>query len=786
MNEKTLRILEYDKIKQMLRDYCVSQKAKATCDDLQPFKDKKQVEQALAETTEAFNALVKKDVHVGAIGDVDYALKMAEIGSALNAGQLLQVSDSLRTARHLKKYVTDIDTNYQKVPILVGYALTIGNFSAIENEIERCIISESEIADAASSELRKIRRGIENKEAQIRNRLDSMISSSNMQRYLQDNIVTIRQDRFVIPVKSEHKAHIKGIVHDQSGSGATSYIEPIAIVNLNNDLRELAIAERREIERILQQISQMIAQEVETIRMTINALTTLDFIFAKGKLSIAQRGIGAAINEDLKIVIKNGKHPLIAAKEVVPISFYIGEDFTSLLITGPNTGGKTVTLKTVGLFALMTQSGLHIPADYGSSFPVFSGVYADIGDEQSIEQSLSTFSSHMKNIVDIIDNVDDRTLVLFDELGAGTDPTEGAALAMAILNDVKSKGALSVATTHYSELKHFALATTGFANASVEFDVVTLSPTYRLLIGVPGKSNAFEISKKLGLSDMIIESANRLIDKDNIEFEEVLSVIEDNRRQSEAARDEAIRLKLEAEKLFNKAREKQEKIEVQRNRLLKEAKEEARQMVKKTRSEADDLLRELKEMRHNIDFDNKRFEQIRKDLKAKDRALQPSIERQVVGDVPKRLKLGQEVMIATLGQKGAVTALPDDKGEVQLQVGIMKMTANIKDLRITENQSANKNKHYAKHKAKEISAIVVKREVDLRGQTLEEAIYNLDKYLDAAVMSRHDEVTVIHGIGTGVLKKGLNDFLQRHNHVKKKRPGGFGEGGAGVTVVTLK
>ncbi len=785
MNEKTLRILEYDKIKQMLRDYCVSAKAKAACDDLLPYQNKSAVEQALAETSEAFAALVKKDVHVGVIGDVGYALKMAEIGSSLNAGQLLQISDAMRTARHLKKYIEEIDSNFCKVPILSGHALTIGNFKAIEAEVERCIISEHEIADNASSQLRQIRRSIDNKEAQIRSKLDGMIASSSMQKYLQDSIVTIRQDRFVIPVKSEHKGHIKGIVHDQSGSGATFYIEPMAIVNLNNELRELTIAEKREIERILMELSQLIAQQVVEIRLTIDALTRLDFIFAKGKLSIAQRGCAAEISAARHIVIKNGKHPLIAGDQVVPINFRLGQNFTSLLITGPNTGGKTVSLKTVGLFALMTQSGLHIPADHGSMFPIFSGVYADIGDEQSIEQSLSTFSSHMKNIVDIIDHVDARTLVLFDELGAGTDPTEGAALAMAILNDVKAKGALSVATTHYSELKHFALATEGFANASVEFDVVTLSPTYRLLIGVPGKSNAFEISKKLGLSEAIIDSANRLIDKENIAFEDVLSAIEDNRRQSEADRDEAIRLKLEAQKLFDKAAEKQNKTENQRSRLLREAKAEARQLLKQTRAESDQLLRDLKSLRQQAGFDNKRFEQLRQGLRAREKELQPAIEKQVAGEVPKKLRLGQEVLITTLGQKGSVIALPDQRGEVQLQVGIIKMTANIDDLRIVEQTSNTKKKQRTKYGG-DISAVVAKREVDLRGQTLEEAMFNLDKYLDDALLSHHNQVTVIHGIGTGVLKRGLTDFLRRHSHVKTMRPGAFGEGGAGVTIVTLK
>lgn len=788
MNDKSLRVLEYDKIRQMLVGYCVSPRAKQMAQQLMPSTQLSQVNIWQAQTSEAQQSLYKQSVHIGKIADIDEGIKIAIIGSILKNRQLLDIADTLRTARTLKRHITNqVDDNIA-LPILTSYSEQIGIFKTLEEDIERCILTEEEISDNASTTLYNIRRAIENKHAQIRNKLDRIISSDRMQKYLQDALVTIRQDRFVIPVKAEHKSHIKGLVHDQSASGATSYIEPIEIVNLNNELRELGIDERREIERILKMLTAGVAENGEAIKQTLQALVMLDFIYAKGKLSLSYKGAQPNVVESFNIRIKNGKHPLIPQDEVVPSNFYLGENFSSLLITGPNTGGKTVTLKTVGLFALMCQSGLHLPCDYGTHFPVFSRIYADIGDEQSIEQSLSTFSSHMKNIVDILEHVSERSLVLFDELGAGTDPTEGAALAMAILKYVQSKGALSVATTHYSELKHFALSQEGFENASVEFDVTTLSPTYRLLIGVPGKSNAFEISRKLGLKNHIIDSANRFLDSDSIEFEEILAAIERDKLSAEADRDTALKLKLDAEKLMARAKSSDDKIKNQRERALREAKEEARELIKVAKEEADQLVREIREMRSAANIDNRKLEGIRRDLQSKDKALRTGLNLAVDddGDVPTQLTIGQEVAIATLGQNGTVTDLPDDKGIVGLQVGIMKMSAPLSDLRVIAGATKKKQKPKNHGESRDVSAVRVSAEVDLRGQNLDDAMLMLDKYLDDATISGLRTVTIIHGVGTGVLKKGLTDFMRRHPHVSKMRPGAFGEGGAGVTIVELK
>ncbi|MCK8058713.1 MULTISPECIES: endonuclease MutS2 [unclassified Fusibacter] len=795
MNEKSLRVLEYAKIKNMVREYCVSNHAKKTVDELMPSTEVEDVVNWQAETTEASRVLLKSsNIHMGRIGELEEYLKIASIGSTLFNRSLLEIGDTLRTARLLKKYIERQPDETLDIPVLLGYSGQMYEFKTIEEAIERCIISDTEMSDNASAKLRQIRKSIDSKHAQIRSRLDKIVSSDSMQKYLQDALVTIRQDRFVIPVKSEHKSHIKGLVHDQSASGATFYIEPMEIVELNNQLRELGIDEQREIERILLELTGMVAEHVDAIRSTYEALVHLDFVFAKAKLSVKMRAVEPVLSETPYIRIKNGKHPLIPSDEVVPTNFYLGDSFESLLITGPNTGGKTVTIKTVGLFSLMYQSGLHVPADHGTTMPILSAVYADIGDEQSIEQSLSTFSSHMTNIVDILDHVSPNCLVLFDELGAGTDPTEGAALAMAILKYVKACGALSVATTHYSELKQFALTNEGFENASVEFDVETLSPTYRLLIGVPGKSNAFEISRKLGLNHHIIESAGHFIDNDSIEFEEILHAIEENRKASESDRDTAIRLRMDAEKLKERMEKAEHKIRDQRDKVLREAKLEAKGLLKAAKDEADTLVKEIRSMKSATNIDNKRLDEIRKNLKSKSDQMNTGlmIGDQMNGDVPDSFKLGQSVMVTTLGQKGAIVELPDDKNMVQVQVGIMRMSVKVDDLRtIEEPKAAIKKSIYspAKGKAKgerAIKSTSIRNEVDLRGQNLDEAMMALDKYLDNAMLSSLEQVTVIHGVGTGVLKKGLTEFMRKHPHVKSQRPGAYGEGGAGVTIVELK
>lgn len=795
MNEKSLRVLEYTKIKEMLVDFCVSEDAKSWAKALLPSKDSDEVLLWQQQTTEAQRVMLKSgQLHIGRISHIKESLKIAEIGSTLYNRALLEIADTLRTARLLKHFVERQPDEQLQIPILLSHSHDIHVFKLIEETIERCILNDQDISDNASAKLKTIRKSIESKHAQIRSRLDKIISSESMQRFLQDSLVTIRQDRFVIPVKAEHKGHIKGLVHDQSASGATFYIEPLEIVELNNQLKELDLEEKREIERILKEITALVASRVTEIQSTYAAVVFLDQIFAKAKLSLKMRAVEPTLNTNRAIRIRKGKHPLIPSDVVVPTDFHLGDGFVSLLITGPNTGGKTVTLKTVGLFCLMFQSGLHVPADEGTVLPIFDAIYADIGDEQSIEQSLSTFSSHMRNIVDIIDHVNPRTLVLFDELGAGTDPTEGAALAMAILSHVKKRGALSVATTHYSELKQFALVNDGFENASVEFDIQTLSPTYRLLIGVPGKSNAYEISRKLGLSGDIIDSAKRFVDTESVAFEDILNAIESNRRQSEADLEAAQIIRKDAQTLKQRVAQEEQKLRDQREKVLQKSKDEARDILKNAKDEAESLMRELRDMRLHADVDNKRLESIRNELKEKTQTMQRSDfgKSPTDGLVPEKLMLGMSVFVTTLGQPGAVVAMPDDKNMVLVQVGIMRISVAYDDLRTYEPKSETKTSRYTpakgnKGKGDAVSkTVTVRGECDLRGKNLEEAIVALDQYLDHAVRSSLQQVCIIHGVGTGVLKKGLTDFMRHHGHVKSQRPGEYGEGGHGVTIVVLK
>jgi len=786
MNDKTIRVLEYQKIKEQLEKYITSSLGKELVEKLKPLTSFEEIKQILKETTEATNLLIRKgSVPIGPIYNLIQYLKIAEIGSYLYPGQLLQISDTLRTARILKNHIKNSEGEV-KYPILEGYASNITTLKDIEDRINEAIISEDEISDNASPTLKNIRRQIENKNNAIRNKLNSIITSSTMKKYLQDTIITIRQDRFVIPVKSENRSNVPGLVHDQSSSGATLFIEPMAIVELNNDLKELKLKEKVEIERILTEITALVGGKSREIRINQDILTKLDFIFAKGKLSLDMKAVEPELQNNGYIRIKNGRHPLINQKDVVPTNIWIGDSFSTLLITGPNTGGKTVTLKTVGLLVLMAQSGLHVPADYGTRISVFNQVFADIGDEQSIEQSLSTFSSHMSNIIEIINNAQERDLVLLDELGAGTDPTEGAALAMSILTHFHSKGIRTIATTHYSELKQFALAREGVENASVEFDIETLSPTYKLLIGVPGKSNALEISRRLGLPEEIITSAKEFINKEDIEFEDILSTIEQNRRSSEKERDEAIRLRLEIEKIKGDYENRIEKLNNQRDRMLKEAKEEAKKILKDAKNEAELIIKELREISKSVEKDrNKRIEEMRKKLNEN---LQ-ELEEPLFGTVnnnnpPENLKVGDMVKVLNLNQKGTVITEPNSSGDLVVQVGIMKITVNISNLRLLEEErDENKSSVNTLYKAKSQS---IRTELDIRGQNLEEARVSLDKYLDDAYLARLEQVTIIHGKGTGTLRAGIQNILKGHSHVKSFREGVYGEGGSGVTIVELK
>ncbi|MFT9496844.1 endonuclease MutS2 [Anaerosolibacter sp.] len=792
MNSRTLRVLEYEKIRDMLLEKVESSLGRALAEKLEPSIHMETVMEWQKETSEAAGILIQRgNVSLGGVHDLSYHVRRAEIGSYLYPGQLLEVSDTLRAARKLKTMFKESKEGEGKYPIMEGYIGQISTMKVIEDRINECIISDEEISDHASPELRNIRRQMESKHAAIRNKLNSITSSSQMQKYLQDAIVTQRQDRYVVPVKQEHRGNVPGLVHDQSSSGATLFVEPMAVVELNNELRELKIKEQIEIERILRELTALVGEKSTEIRCNQEVLKKLDFIFAKGKLSVKMRAIEPKLNNRGYLRIKNGRHPLLDVKNVVPTNIWNGDEFSTLIITGPNTGGKTVTLKTVGLFTLMAQSGLNVPADFGTELSVFHQVFADIGDEQSIEQSLSTFSSHMTNIVEILGKVEESSLILLDELGAGTDPTEGAALAIAILDHLYGLGVRTIATTHYTELKQYALTTKGVQNASVEFDVETLSPTYKLLIGVPGKSNAFEISKRLGLGGYIIDKAKESISNEDIAFEDLLTSIEKDKQKAEQERDNAIRLKLAIQQQKEEYDRKSEKLEEQREKLLREAREEARRILREAKEDADQIIKELRTLSQEVEEKekNRRIEEARKGLRDKlgqvDEGLGLGVSLGVNTKPPKQLRLGDSVLILSLNQKGNVVTVPDANGDLTVQVGIMKINVNVENLRL-DREEKEKGKKTGTGKIMKSKAENIKSSIDLRGQLLEEALLNTDKYLDDAYLAGIQEVTIIHGKGTGVLKDGIKQLLRGHKHVKSSREGAYGEGGAGVTVVELK
>ena len=793
MDNKSFKVLEFDKIIEILKTKASSSLGLHKIENLEPSYDFEEVQYRLQETTEAQSILIKRGhVNLGGIHDVLDKVKRAEIGASLDPGSLLMVADTLRAARVLSNSLSgdgeEEDFNY---PIIQSLATSLYIHREIEDAVYNAIVSEIEIADSASHTLRDIRRKIVQKNQSIRSKLNTIISSATYQKYLQDSIISMRGDRFVVPVKAEYRSVVAGIVHDQSSSGATLFIEPMSIVEMNNELRKLKLDEQEEIERILAELSKMIGEIAREIISNQEILEKIDFIFAKGKLSLEMKGIDPKLNKEKSFVIKNGRHPLLDPKKVVANTIYLGDEFHTLVITGPNTGGKTVTIKTVGLFALMTQSGLHIPADFGSSMCVYDNIFADIGDEQSIEQSLSTFSSHMTRIVSILDKVTEDSLVIFDELGAGTDPVEGAALAIAILEDVRMAGAKCIATTHYSELKNYALTKKGVENAAVEFDVETLSPTYRLLIGVPGKSNAFEISKKLGLSEFVINRAKEFINTENIELEDLLQNVEKNRIKAEEDRAEAEKLKTEIQMIRDAEAEKLEKLTNQKEKMMERARSEAFSITRQAKEEVDEIIKRLRELEQEraSKEKNRQIEQLRKELTDSMGSLQPTVKSMIVPKVAskeiKNLKAGEDVKVITLNQEGTVVSADDKKKEAVVQIGIMKMTLPYKSLQRIKNQQqatvTKKTRSVIKAKSGR-----VKGEVDLRGMNLEEATLELEKYLDDATVAGLEQVTVIHGVGTGVLKTGLQDVLKKNKHVKKKRPGGYGEGGVGVTIVTLK
>ena len=790
MNNKTLIKLEFDKIISMLENEASSFRGKQLCRRLKPVTDLTKIDLLQEQTAAAFTRIIKKGrISFGDAAPVEESLKRLEIGGALNTAELLRICRLLSNTARAKSYGRH-DTQEDLADCLDIYFDGLEPLTPLSNEIERCIISEDEISDDASSALKHIRRSINNLNDRVHTTLSGLVNGS-LRTYLQDALITMRGDRYCIPVKAEYRSQVQGLIHDQSASGSTLFIEPMAIVKLNNDLKELYVQEQDEIRKILASLSEEAAQYIEEIRTDYRSLTDLDFIFARGALALTMRASRPILNEEGRIRIREGRHPLLDQKKVVPITVSLGDEFSLLIITGPNTGGKTVSLKTVGLLTLMGQAGLHIPAGDRSEIAVFRQVYADIGDEQSIEQSLSTFSSHMTNIVSFLKKVDDRSLVLFDELGAGTDPTEGAALAIAILSHLHKRNIRTMATTHYSELKIYALSTPGVENACCEFDVESLRPTYRLLIGIPGKSNAFAISGKLGLPGYIIDDAKKRLSEQDVSFEDLLSDLEASRRTIEKEQAEIAAYKKEAETLKRQAVQKQEKLEEQRDRIIREANEKANAILREAKEVADETIRNFHKFgKENISAAEMEKERERLRKKIKDTSASASLKT----NKPKKtyktsdFKLGESVKVLSMNLTGTIGSLPDARGNVTVQMGILRSQVNISDLEIIEEVSPYAPKRMnrtAKSKIKMSKSLSVSPEINLLGKTVDEAVAELDKYLDDALLSHLNSVRVVHGKGTGALRKGIHEYLRRQKHVKSYRLAEFGEGDAGVTIVEL-
>ena len=787
MDKKSLDVLEFNKIKNMLVGLAVTQGAKALCEKLVPESDKYVIERLLKETSEAESLCIKKgNPPISPIGEIKGSVMRAEAGGTLSPRELLNCAHVLRIAGEIASYIDedDFEENY---PQIASVCRGIFTDRKTAGKIIGAIISEEEIADDASQTLFNIRRKVKSYEVSIRETLNNMIKSSKYALALQDAIVTMRGDRFVVPVKSEHRSIVPGIVHDSSSSGATVFVEPMAVVEINNKIRECKIQEKEEIEKILLYFSTLVSEDAPGLKRDSDIITAFDFAFAKGRLSLKMKGVTPLINSDGIIDIKKGRHPLLDSKTVVPTDIYLGDTFDTLVITGPNTGGKTVSLKTLGLLTLMAQSGLNIPAQSGSRIAVFENVFADIGDEQSIEQSLSTFSAHMVNIVRIMEKADYSSLVLFDELGAGTDPVEGAALAIAILERMKDVGAKTAATTHYSEIKLYALETDRVENAACEFDVTTLRPTYKLLIGVPGKSNAFAISKRLGISDDIIERAKALVDGESTKFEDVISSLEETRKIAEIQLEEAEEARIQTEKAKEVAEKEKASIEKQKERILRDARENAKRIYEQAKREADEIIKEMRKGAKDAHKLEEERQKIKKGLSKMEDKLGEDVFKQKNPPIdPKKLLLGQSVMVTSMGQTGSVLTLPDKNGNLTVQTGILKINVNINQLKLVNEEKQDK-KPKGKVMGQSLGKTIhIKSEIDLRGFMVDEALIELDKYLDDAVLGGLESVRIIHGKGTGALRNAVQDFLRHHHHARSFRMGAFGEGDMGVTVVELK
>jgi len=787
MNRKAYQTLEYNKIIEKLETHAGTPAGKELCRKLEPMTSLSEIRLALQETSDAEHRIIGKgSVSFSGVRDIRASVKRLEVGSSLGIVELLQVSSLLNVAARAKAYGRR--EGREAEDSLEGYFASLEPLTPLNQDIKRCILSEEEISDDASPALRHIRRGMRNTNDRIHSQLNALVSSAR--NYLQDAVITIRDGRYCLPVKQEYKSNVAGLIHDQSSTGSTYFIEPMAIVKLNNELRELEIQEQKEIETILAVLSVQAAEHSETLVTNFQVLTTLDFIFAKALLSRSYKGTLPLFNENGYLKIKQGRHPLLPSASVVPIDVWLGGDFDLLVITGPNTGGKTVTLKTIGLFTLMGQAGMHIPAGDGSELAVFRQVFSDIGDEQSIEQSLSTFSSHMTNIVQILKEADEHSLVLFDELGAGTDPTEGAALATAILSSLHRRGIRTAATTHYSELKVFALSSEGVENACCEFDVATLRPTYRLLIGVPGKSNAFAISLKLGLSAAVIEEAKDLIGKQDEAFEDVIADLETQRLQLERDQKEAGRLRAEVEALQRQLEDKQNKLTDQRNKILHQAKEEARGILQEAKDTADRAIRNMNKKGMSV---SREIEAERGSLRSRLSELENglSMPSQKAASVPKsqELHIGDAVHVLSMNLNGTVSTLPNAKGDLFVQMGILRSQVNISDLELLPEEPDFADGKKAKGSAGQLKmskSFSVATEINLIGMRVDEAMPELDKYLDDAYLAHLPAARIIHGRGTGALKSAVQTMLRKNKHIAKYRSGEYAEGGNGVTVVEFK
>ncbi|MEH7094703.1 endonuclease MutS2 [Neobacillus vireti] len=785
MHERALKVLEFTKIKELLFDHASSSLGRDKIRNLVPSTDFEEVVRLQAETDEAATVIrIKGNVPLSGIHDIRAHIKRSVIGGVLSAHELVHVASTIHASRQMKRFIEELAEERTELPILVEQVADIIPLTNLEHEIKHAIDESGEVLDGASDLLRSLRHQLRASESRIRERLESMIRSSNAAKMLSDAIVTIRNDRFVIPVKQEYRGHYGGIIHDQSSSGQTLFIEPQVIVQLNNQLQDIRVKEQLEIERILTDLSAKTAEYESELRVIVDILANLDFIFAKAKYSKKIKASMPIMNDEGRIALYKARHPLIPMDEVVANDILLGKEYTTIVITGPNTGGKTVTLKTLGLCSLMAQAGLQIPAQDGSELAVFDAVYADIGDEQSIEQSLSTFSSHMVNIVDILDRVDFNSLVLFDELGAGTDPQEGAALAISILDEVHRRGARVIATTHYPELKAYGYNREGVLNASVEFNVETLSPTYKLLLGVPGRSNAFEISKRLGLNDRVIDAARSHVSEDTNQIDKMIASLEESKRAAEREHEEARDFLKEAEKLHQDLQKQLMEYYDKKDTMMEKAAEKAADIVDEAKQEAEKVIRDLRKMRtekhadikeHELIDAKKRLEQAAPEIKKSDKLTNKKTKKHAFTP-------GDEVKVLTFGQKGTLVDKVSDN-EWQVQIGILKMKVKEKDMEYLSTPKQVETRPMAIVKGRDT---LVKLELDLRGERYEDALMKVEKYIDDALLASYPRVSIIHGKGTGALRQGVQEYLKNHRSVKKIRFGEAGEGGSGVTIVEFK